>query len=315
MTLRVVDVPMRLRFRGVERRIAVLLQGPAGWGEFSPFAEYGPAYSARWLAAAREAAERPWPAPVRDVVAVNTTVPAVDPATAAELVRRSGCTTAKVKVGEPGQELAADVQRVAAVREMLGPDGRLRVDANGAWDVATASMALTRLDRYDLEYAEQPVATLEELRDLRRRVRVPLAADEVIRTAEDPAKVAAQDAADVLVLKVQPLGGVRRALDVAGAAGLPVVVSSALETSVGLAAGLAFAAALPELPYACGLGTATLLAGDVTDDPLLPQDGVLRVRRPTPAPSLLDHWAATPEVAVQMLERMRTADAATGRYV
>lgn len=307
-------VPMRVRFRRVEERSGVLLHGPAGWGEFSPFPEYGAAYASRWLTAAERDACEPWPAPVRDLVPVNTTVPAVDPERAAALVRASGCRTAKVKVAEPGQDLAADLARVAAVREALGPDGHVRVDANGAWDVATAALAIARLDAHDLEYVEQPCATLEELRDLRGRVDVPLAADESVRTARDPERVAAAGAADVLVLKAQPLGGVARALEVATAAGLPVVVSSALETSVGLAAGLAFAAALPELPYACGLGTGTLLAADVVNDPLLPVDGALTVRRPEPDGALLDAAAPDPDVTAALLERLAAARAATGEY-
>lgn len=308
-------IPMRLRFRGVEHRSGVLLRGEAGWGEFSPFPEYGPAYASRWLAAAREAATVSFPTPRRERIPVNAAVPAVAPDTAADLVRRSGCRTAKVKVAESGQDLADDLARVAAVREVLGPAGRLRVDANGAWDVATAALAITRLSRYDLEYVEQPVATLEELRDLRRRVDVPLAADESVRTAEDPMRIRAAGAADVLVLKVQPLGGVQRALEIAASAGLPVVVSSALETSVGLAAGVAFAAALPELPYACGLGTGLLLRGDVVTEPLVPVDGELAVRRPEPDPALLDTWAPGPEEGVELLDRLAAADAATGRFV
>ena len=158
--LRPFVVPLRLRFRRVEERSGVLLRGPAGWGEFSPFPEYGPEYAARWLAAAREAATTPWPAPVRDRVPVNTTVPAVDPATAAELVRGSGCRTVKVKVAETGQDLAQDVARVAAVRDALGPDGAIRVDANGAWDVATAALAVARLAQHGLEYVEQPLSLI-----------------------------------------------------------------------------------------------------------------------------------------------------------
>jgi O-succinylbenzoate synthase len=205
-------------------------------------------------------------------------VPAIDPARAHEHVTRSGCSTAKVKVAEPGQSLADDLARVEAVRDALGPAGRLRIDANGAWSVDAATDALKRLDAFDLEYAEQPVRSLEEMAELRRRVDVRLAADESVRTATDPMRIAGLDAADVVVLKVQPLGGVRRCLEVAEACGLPVVVSSAVETSVGLAAGVALAAALPELPFACGLGTAQLLDGDVTANPLLPVNGMLPVR-------------------------------------
>jgi o-succinylbenzoate synthase len=311
MQLRTFAVPMRHRFRRVTSREGVLLSGASGWGEFSPFPDYGPEIAATWLAAAREAAEEPFPDPVRDRVPVNTTVPAVDAATAYDLVAGSGCATAKVKVAEPGQDLSDDLDRVAAVRDALGAGGHVRVDANAAWDVATAAHALQRLDRAagGLEYAEQPCATLEELAELRRKVAVPLAADESVRTAEDPLRVAGLDAADIVVVKVQPLGGVWRALEVVEAAGLPAVVSSAVETSVGLAAGVALAAALTDLPHACGLGTATLLAGDLTDDPLVPVDGTLPVRRVAPDPALLDAFAPDPETSAQLLERLRAADA------
>jgi o-succinylbenzoate synthase len=284
----VFDVPMRLRFRGQVRRTGVLLHGPAGWGEFSPFPDYDDETCIRWLAAAREAADIGWPAPVRAVVPVNVTVPAIGPDEAHRLVTASGCTTAKVKVAEAGQSLADDIARVEAVRDALGPHGQVRVDANGAWSVDEATEALKRLATFELEYAEQPVRSLEEMAELRRNVDVRLAADESIRTADDPLRVAGLEAADVVVLKVQPLGGVRRCLEVAMACGLPVVVSSAVETSVGLAAGVALAAALPELPFACGLGTAQLLARDVTLDPLLPVDGVLPVRAVSPDPAMVD---------------------------
>ncbi|WP_150237770.1 o-succinylbenzoate synthase [Nocardiopsis quinghaiensis] len=272
-------IGLRNRFRGVTVREGMLVRGPAGWGEFSPFAEYGPRECARWWAACQEAAQRGWPAPVRDRVPVNVTVPAVDPERAHAIVAAGGCATAKVKVAERGQEEAEDLARVEAVRDALGPSGRVRVDANGAWDPDTAVRMVRALDdRFGLEYVEQPCATLEELAAVRRRVSVPVAADESIRRAEDPLRVRAADAADIVVLKVQPLGGVRAALRVAEACGLPVVVSSAVETSVGLAAGVALAAALPELPHACGLATMQMLTADVTADPLLPEGGFLSVR-------------------------------------
>jgi o-succinylbenzoate synthase len=283
LATRTFSTPMRVRFRGVDVRDGMLLQGPAGWGEFSPFWDYDAPTSAPWLRAALEAAYDGWPEPVRDRVPVNCTVPAVGPERAAEIVRASrGCRTAKVKVAEPGQVLDDDVERLEAVRDTLGPDGRVRVDANGGWGVDEAVVAIRRLDRFALEYVEQPCASVEELAQVRRRVDVPIAADESIRRAEDPLRVAALDAADVAVLKVQPLGGVRACLDVAERIAMPVVVSSALETSVGIAAGVALAAALPALPYACGLATVQLLERDVVDDPLLPVDGALDVRRPPP---------------------------------
>lgn len=299
-------VPMRTRFRGLVARDGALVRGDAGWGEFSPFWEYDDAEAARWWRAAREAADEGWPAPVRQTIPVNVTVPAVDAARARAIVLASGgCRTAKVKVAEPGQSAADDEARLEAVRDALGPDGRIRVDANTAWDVDEAVARLAAYDRAagGLEYAEQPVRTVEELAALRRRTHVPLAADESVRRADDPMAVARAAAADVVVLKVQPLGGVRACLQLAERMGLPVVVSSALESSVGLAAGLALAAALPELPYACGLATAQLLADDLVTDPLLPVDGAIAVRRPEPDPAALARLAAPPELATRWADR------------
>jgi o-succinylbenzoate synthase len=298
--LRAFAIPMRSRFRGITVREGALIEGPAGWGEFSPFAEYGPAECARWLAAALEAATTGWPEPVRGRIPVNVTVPAVGPERAHAIVAASGCATAKVKVadaadGGPAASLAADVARVAAVRDALGPGGRIRVDANGAWDVPAAERALRELAAFGLEYAEQPCPDLDSLAELRKRVDVPLAADESIRRAADPLAVRAAGAADIVVLKVQPLGGVRAALRVAEACGLPVVVSSAIESSAGLAAGVALAATLPELPYACGLATMSLLTGDVTGEPLTPEAGALPVRRPAVDPQRLAAYETDPE--------------------
>jgi o-succinylbenzoate synthase len=276
-------IGMRTRFRGITVREGMLARGPAGWAEWSPFWDYDDPACGPWLSAAREAAFDGWPAPARDRVPVNCTVPAVEPEAVAPIVRRSaGCRTAKVKVAEPGQSLADDLARIEAVREALGPTGRIRVDANGAWSVAEAITAIDALDRTvgGLEYVEQPCATVEALAAVRRHVATPIAADESIRRADDPYRVRELDAADVVVLKVQPLGGVAACLRIADQIGLPVVVSSALETSVGLAAGVALAAALPELPYACGLATGTLLERDVVADPLRPVGGALPVARP-----------------------------------
>ena len=292
---------MRTRFRGITVREGVLIPGPAGWGEWSPFLEYDAVVAEPWLRAAEEAAAGDWPAPVRDHVPVNVTVPAVGPEQAHAIVVRGGCRTAKVKVAEPGQSLADDEARLEAVRDAIGPGGRVRVDANGGWDVDTAVARIAALDRAagGLEYVEQPCATVEELAAVRRAVGVPIAADESIRRAADPYRVRDLEAADVAVLKVQPLGGVRACLRIAEDIGLPVVVSSALETSVGIAAGVALAAALPDLPYACGLATVQLLERDVVTDPLLPVDGALPVRVPTVDESLVAadparvaHWEA-----------------------
>ena len=299
--MRVWSLPMRTRFRGITVREGVLLRGEAGWGEWSPFLEYDAAVAEPWLRCAEEAAAGDWPAPVRDRVPVNVTVPAVGPDQAHAIVLAGGCRTAKVKVAEPGQSLADDQARVEAVRDALGPDGRVRIDVNGLWDLDTAATSIPVLDRAagGLEYVEQPCASVEDLAAVRRRVGVPIAADESIRRAADPYRVRDLEAADVAVLKVQPLGGVRACLRIAEDIGLPVVVSSALETSVGIAAGVALAATLPELPYACGLATVQLLAAEVVTDPLLPVDGELPVRVPVVDESLLHaepdrvaHWEA-----------------------
>jgi O-succinylbenzoate synthase len=301
------SIPLRTRFRGLVVRDGTLLRGDAGWGEFSPFWDYGDEESLRWWLAAREAADEGWPVPVRSSVPVNVTVPAVDAARAREIVLTSGgCRTAKVKVAEPGQTAADDEARLEAVRDALGAGGHIRIDANAAWDVEEAVARLAAYDRAagGLEYAEQPVRTVDDLGALRRRTHVPLAADESVRRSDDPMAVVRLAAADVVVLKVQPLGGVRACLELAERLGLPVVVSSALESSVGLAAGIALAAALPELPYACGLATGRLFTDDVVADPLLPVDGEIAVRRPEPDPAALARTAAAGDVAARWADRV-----------
>jgi O-succinylbenzoate synthase len=311
MLFRTFAIDMPVRFRGLERREGMLVQGDAGWGEFSPFADYDLEGSVPWLNAAIEAATLGWPAAVRDRVPVNCTVPAVGPEQAAEIVRASGCQTAKVKVAEPGQVIADDIARIEAVRDALGPSGRIRIDANGGWTVDDAVAAVKVLDATagGLEYAEQPCATVEDLAALRRRIDVPIAADESIRRVDDPLRVKQLDAADVAVLKVHPLGGVRSCLRLAEELGLPVVVSSALETSIGLAAGVALAAALPDLPYACGLGTQSLLGADVTTHPLVPVDGHLDVRRIDVDEFAFAGVAADPETDRSWQQRLESVSA------
>ncbi|MBB5153853.1 o-succinylbenzoate synthase [Saccharopolyspora phatthalungensis] len=307
--VRVYALPMRNRFRGVTVRRGVLLSGPAGWGEFCPFEDYDDNQSVPWLRAALEACTEDWPEPMRDSIPVNCTVPAVPADKAAAIVAASGCGTAKIKVAEPGQSPGDDVERVAAVRDALGPNGAIRVDANAAWDAETAIARIRELDKAagGLEYAEQPCPTIDELAAVRGRVDVRIAADESIRHADDPLRMAVAGAADVAIIKATPLGGVRRALRVAESCGLPCVVSSAVESSVGLAAQLALAGALPELPFACGLGTMALLDGDVVADSLLPVSGRLPVPRRPPEPDPALVAAATPPADVQRiwLDRLR----------
>lgn len=281
-------LPLRREFRGVVVREGVLVKGPSGWGEFAPFDDYSDAAAARWLASAVEAAFGQWPAPVRDRVPVNAIIPAVDSSAAAALAReavlRDGCRTVKVKVGSV--DLADDEARVAAVRDALDTVlgrgvGQVRIDANAAWDVERAVVALRRLGAYGLQYVEQPCATRDDLAAVRRRTDVPIAVDETIRTAADPGAVRVRDVADVAVLKPAPLGGVAATLRIAAGLDVPVVVSGSLDSSVGLGTSLAAAAALPELAYDCGLGTGALFEADLAD-PLLPRDGALAVTRTSP---------------------------------
>ncbi len=292
-------VPFRVAlttcFRGVSERSGVLVRGVDGrgddaggreaWGEYSPFADYSPERASRWWAAAMEAARGDWPDPVHDDVAVNAIVPVVPAGAVAAFATAHGCRTAKVKVGGPGTTAAEDEARVEAAAAALavgGVDGRVRVDANGAWDVDEALANIRRLDLAaragglpGLEYVEQPCARVEDLAAVRRRSPVPIAADESVRIPGDVEDIVRLDAVDIVVLKANPLGGVRACLRLAERVGRPVVVSSAMESSVGLRAGVALACALPGQPYAHGLGTGALLGTDTVERTLVPQDGRL----------------------------------------
>jgi o-succinylbenzoate synthase len=264
-TLRVVTLPTRTNFRGVTYREVALMHGPHGWGEFSPFLEYDDNQCAPWLASAIEAATVARPARFRDAIAVNGTIPEINDQKVLEdlVTRYEGVKTFKVKVGS---NLSEDIARIARVRT-LAPKAAIRVDVNGLWSV---DEALTNLYAYyeeigSLEYVEQPCATIEELRELKSKIKIPLriTADEVIRKAPDPFKVDLTDAADIVMLKVQPLGGIQRSLEIASYYGLPVVVSSALESAIGIEYGLELAASISDLTFDCGLATGSLLARDV----------------------------------------------------
>ncbi|WP_062908961.1 o-succinylbenzoate synthase [Mycobacterium avium] len=303
--LHVVALPMRVRFRGITTREVALIDGPAGWGEFGAFVEYGPPEAAHWLASAVESAYRPAPPVRRDRIPINATVPAVPAAAVPDVLARfPGARTAKVKVAEPGQTLADDVARVNAVRDLVPT---VRVDANGGWSVDEAARAARALSADGpLEYLEQPCATVGELAELRRRPDmpdVPIAADESIRKADDPLAVVRARAADIAVLKVAPLGGISALLDIAARIDIPVVVSSALDSAVGIAAGLTAAAALPMLGHACGLGTGGLFVEDVADV-AAPVDGALPVGPVTPDPARLRALAAPPQRRQWWIDRV-----------
>ena len=324
-----VAVPMRTRFRGQSVREVILLRGPAGWAEFGPFPEYQAQECAHWLGAALHAGWTGLGSPLRSEVPVNATVPAIGPEQVQAVLSRYGeldtIPAVKVKVAEPGQTLEDDAARLTEVRKLL-PRAGVRVDANAAWSIPEAVRALTRIVEItgsSFEYAEQPVAGIEPLAELRERLHqagtpVPIAADEAVRKSADPLRVAQLGAADLIVVKVPPLGGVDRVLSIVERAGLPAVVSSALDTSVGLSAGLALAARLPELPYACGLGTVTLFGGELVNKPLVPTRGVLQVpvgsspggvvvRSPEPDPELLSRFGLSGERASWWFDRLRAA--------
>jgi O-succinylbenzoate synthase len=275
--VRVVALGMRTRFRGLDVRETMLIASPmGGWGEFAAFPEYDDAESAPWLACAIEQGWNQLPTieerPVfRDVVRFNATLPAVDASDVASILERFGdFRTVKVKVAEPGQALEDDVARVRAAREYVGAGGRVRIDANGGWNVDEAEQAIRALEQFDLEYVEQPCMSVDELYEIRSRVHglgIAIAADESVRKAIDPVAVARAGAADILVIKVAPLGGVRRALDIIDEAGLPVVVSSALESSIGLEASVNLAMRIERLDFDCGIATNVLFERDITPEP------------------------------------------------
>jgi len=298
----VVALPMRVRFRGITVREVALIEGPCGWGEFGAFPEYQPPEARHWLAAAIESAYGTLPEPRRDTIPINATVPAVTAEQVPEVLSRfPGARTAKVKVAEPGQTLADDVARVEAVRAVLPT---VRVDANGGWSVeqaAAAAQALT--ENGPLEYLEQPCATVAELVELRSCTTVPVAADESIRKADDPLAVVKAGGADVAVLKVAPLGGVSALVRIATEINIPVVVSSALDTAVGIGIGLRAAAALPELSHACGLGTGGLFVEDVCE-PVVPKDGELPAKTVTPDLDRLTALAAPAQRKAWWLKRI-----------
>jgi len=296
-------LPLRRTFRGLDVREGMLIKGPSGWGEFAPFDDYTDAAASRWLDSALEAAFGRFPEPVRGEIEVNAIVPGVGSADAATLAREAvldrGCRTIKVKVGS--DSLADDEARVASVRDVLDTvlgrgRGAIRIDANGVWDVASGAVALRRLGQYGIEYVEQPCRSPEEMRELRRLVDVPFAVDDTIRTSVDPAAIRVGDYADVAVLKPAPLGGVAATMKVAMAMDVPVVISGSLDSTVGLDVALAAAAALPDLPFACGLGTGALLAADVVEHPRVPDGGVLIVGR------------AAPDLAALLAARDRLSD-------
>ena len=281
-TLRVIALPMKTKFRGITVREVALIKGPHGWGEFSPFLEYDDAESASWLASAIEAATTPKPKLYRTSVAINGTIPALnEPADLKRVVDSfPGVSSFKVKVGN---DLAKDLARVNVIRN-LQPQAKIRIDVNGLWSVGQAEAFLSAVG--DIEYVEQPCATIEELRELKSRTSVKIVGDEVLRKAADPFAIDFTGAIDYLMLKVQPLGGIKRAHALAEHHNLPVVVSSALESAIGINYGLTLAASFETMNFNCGLGTGSLLAADVAQLPIV--DGKIEITEFEPQLAGLD---------------------------
>jgi o-succinylbenzoate synthase len=305
---RVVALPLRVRFRGVLEREAMLFEGPNGWTEWSPFVEYEDEEAAQWLAASIDYGWGQIPEPIRAHVGVNATLPAVAADQVGTVLGRFGrFDTVKVKVAEAGQSVADDIERVLATKT-FAPEAAIRLDANGGFEVEAAIELAEALHRQgiQLEYFEQPVKTIAELAEARirlNRIGVRVAADESVRKVSDPLAVAQAGAADLLILKAQPLGGITRAIDIAREAGLPWVVSSALETSIGMSMGVHLAALNP-IEADAGLGTLSLFAGDVCERPLVPQDARLAVGRVTPSESRLEIFKAEDHRTDWWIERL-----------
>ena len=290
-SLRVIALPMKTNFRGISVREVALIKGSHGWGEFSPFIEYDDAESAPWLASAIEAATTPQPKLYRTSVAVNGTIPALnDPDDLARIVDSfPGVNTFKVKVGN---NLVEDLARIKVIRQ-LRPQANIRIDVNGLWNVGQAEEFLASVGQ--IEYVEQPCATIEELRQLKSKTPVKIVGDEILRKAANPFEIDLTGAIDYLMLKVQPLGGIKRAQAIAEHHKLPIVVSSALESAVGIKHGLTLAASFEEMNFDCGLGTGSLLASDVAHLPIV--DGKIEISEFEPqldgfdvAPDRFDWW-------------------------
>lgn len=295
----ILALPLRTRFRQIQTREIAIFRGQR-WAEFSPFVEYDDEESSHWLKAALSWANDPLPPLNRNSIGVNATLPSVSTSEIESVLEPFGeFRTIKIKVAEKGSSLGEDLERIREVRRLY-PTARIRLDANGGYSVETALELAEKTSEVNLEYFEQPVATIAELKQLKQKLlekNLPLkiAADESIRKASDPLLVAKEAAADIAVLKMQPLGGITSALDIARQSGLEIVVSSALESSIGISQGLYLAGALPALNYDCGLATAALLSGDVTLHPLLPSGGEITVQQVEPSEELLDKYSASIE--------------------
>lgn len=308
--IEVVSLPLKVRFRGLTHREIVLVKGER-WAEFSPFVEYPDLESANWLKATMEWAFGSLPEPKRTRVGINATLPATSPDQVQQVLRNFGdFRTVKIKVAEKGQSSIEDLARIQRVADLY-PSAQIRLDANGGFSVSE-TIEFSRLlqeKKFNIEYLEQPVETIDELCELREKfhnleIDLAVAADESIRKAQDPLEVIKRGAADVLVLKVAPLGGIKPALEIAQSANLGIVVSSALESSIGIQAGLHFAASLENLEFDCGLGTSALFESDIVVSPLVPENGFIELREAEPSELLIQKMRVSEERREFWLKRL-----------
>jgi O-succinylbenzoate synthase len=315
--------PLRNRFRDTESRFGILLNGPSGWSEFAPFDDYSDEVAGRWLAAALEQSHGSWPSAIRTEIPINGILPIVDVATTKSLTKEilsRGMTTIKIKVNDgSAASLEHDIERIAAVREVVPADTKIRIDVNGAWTVNEAVTALKEIISAtgELDYVEQPCRTLQELAKLRTQVNsgIRIAVDESIRLAESIKAAEIRSIADVVIVKSIPLGGVNAALKIVEEIGLPAVVSGSLDTSVGLASGLQLAGCIENLYGACGLGTGLLLGGDVVKHSLLPVNGYIPVGRVKPDEDCLARWYTCSNQIFEWSERLVRAWYASGIHL
>lgn len=314
-SLCVVTISTKTNFRSVQHREFALFEGSQGWGEFSPFLEYDPSECVPWLVSGIEAALVAPPVAHRLEIEINATLPAVNGRDEISKILTwfPGCKTVKIKVGT---NLKEDMARVANVRELM-PDAKIRIDVNGSWTVSEALSALQAIyEEGPIEYVEQPCSSIAELRELKRRLNFPvlITGDEIIRKSPNPLEIDLGGAVDILMLKVAPLGGIQRSMKIAKAHNLPVVVSSALESAVGMSHGLRLAASLPELNYACGLGTGQLLSKDIGSLPI--RDGRITLSDVTPDMDVIRKHEVSADRFNWWRQRIRaTWDAGASRWV
>ncbi len=288
----VVSIPTKTNFRGITNREVAIFSGSEGWSEFSPFVEYSNRESSTWLRAAVEASNTPWPHLYRKSIPINATLPNVSPEKVAGVLKNfEGCTTVKIKIDNfiSGAELVEETLNIL-------PGTKIRLDVNGSWSLDEALLYL-----YDFhlrfgnvfEYIEQPCTSFDDLVKLKSEIPMKIALDESIRKNLDSDLSDLAKAGDVAIIKWAPSGGFASAHEIANTVCLPVVISSALDTGIGISHSLALAGSFENLDFACGLGTVALLESDICEPALIPTQGFLDVNRVEPNFALVEKYQAS----------------------